>query len=117
MGGTRRWPRCFTSVRVTGGGVDPGPGRLNGGPRVSESPACVCDVCERGWRVPDARCVLTSGSFFPENMSRWWRKEAAQVFQASAAAAGGGGAFIKLTKALPSLSECVCVCLSACVSV
>lgn len=58
-------------MRVTGGGVDPGPDGLDGGPRVSEeSPACVCDVCERGRRVPEARYVLTSGSFFPENTSR-----------------------------------------------
>lgn len=52
------------------------------------------------------------GRFFPENTSRRWHEEAAQVFQASAAAAGGGAAFIRLTKALPSLSERVCVCVS-----
>lgn len=115
MGVTRRWPRRFTSVRVTGGGMDPGPGGLDRGPHVSVvSPACVCDVCEQGRRVPDARCVFTSRPFFPENTSRRWREEAAQVFQASAAAAGGGGgggAFIRMTKARPSLSERVCVCL------
>lgn len=48
MGGTHHWPRCFTSVRVTGGGVDPGPGGLNGGHVSLKSlPTCVCDVRER----------------------------------------------------------------------